>query len=257
METLLCAAVGTVSHQPVLATCTVCMWRPYCVQLQAQKVISMGQKNVLCIETLLCVTVGTASHQLVLACTVYGDTTVCSCGHSKSSAWVRRMCCAWRPYCAAVGTASRQPVLAAFTVYGDPAVCSCRHTESLAIARSIYCVWRHCCVQLQAHKIVRMCQQHALCVETLLCAAVGTGNQQPALQACVVYGDPNVCSCTHSNSSSWARSLYWVCKPYCVQLQAQQVIIMSQKHVLCMETVLCGAVGTVSHYNVLEVFTAY
>ena len=32
------------------------------------------------------------------ACTVYGDRTVCSCRHSKSSAWVRSMYCEWRPY---------------------------------------------------------------------------------------------------------------------------------------------------------------
>ena len=44
--------------------------------------------------------VGTASHQHKLeAFTVYGDCTVCSCRHSKSSAWVRSMYCVWRPYC--------------------------------------------------------------------------------------------------------------------------------------------------------------
>ena len=43
------------------------------MQLQAQQVISMGQKHVLCMETLLYAAVGTASHQHVLeACTVYG-----------------------------------------------------------------------------------------------------------------------------------------------------------------------------------------
>jgi hypothetical protein len=42
----------------------------------------------------------TASHQHGLAaCTVYGDSTVCSCRHSKSSAWVRSMYCVWRQYC--------------------------------------------------------------------------------------------------------------------------------------------------------------
>jgi len=52
------------------------------------------------IETLLCAAVGTASHQLGLeACTVCGEHTVCSCRHSKSSAWVRSMHCVWRTYC--------------------------------------------------------------------------------------------------------------------------------------------------------------
>jgi hypothetical protein len=70
METVLCAAVGTASHQDGLEACTVygnptvcncrhskssawvrsmyCVWRPYCVQLWAQLVISMGWKHVLC-----------------------------------------------------------------------------------------------------------------------------------------------------------------------------------------------------------------
>jgi hypothetical protein len=71
IKTLLCAAVGTASHQ-----------------------------HVLCMETLLCAAVGTASHQHVLeACTVCGNPTVCSCRHSKSSACVRSMYCVYRPYC--------------------------------------------------------------------------------------------------------------------------------------------------------------
>ena len=93
--------------------------RLYCVQLWAQQDISMGQKNVLCMETVLCAAVGTARHQHVLCmetvlcaavgtashqhgletCTVYGDCTVCSCGHSKTSVWVRNMYCVWRLYC--------------------------------------------------------------------------------------------------------------------------------------------------------------
>ena len=116
VETLLCAAVGTAST--VCGDTTVCsfrhskycVWRHYCVQLQAQQ--------VLCVETLLCAAVGTAS-------TVCGDTTVCSCRHSK-------YCVVETLLCAAVGTAS--------TVRGDTTVCSCRH--------STYCVWRHYCVQL-------------------------------------------------------------------------------------------------------------
>jgi len=52
------------------------------------------------IYTLLCAAVGTASHQHGLqAHAVCGDPTVCSCRHSKSSAWVTSTCCVWRPYC--------------------------------------------------------------------------------------------------------------------------------------------------------------
>ena len=48
-------------------------------------------------ETVLCAAVGTASHQHVLeACTVYADCTVCSCRHSKSSAWASSMHCVWQ-----------------------------------------------------------------------------------------------------------------------------------------------------------------
>jgi hypothetical protein len=61
MRTELCAAVGTASDQDGLAACT-------------------------CVETVLCVAVGTASDQQGLeVCTGYGDRTVCSCRHSKSS----------------------------------------------------------------------------------------------------------------------------------------------------------------------------
>jgi hypothetical protein len=46
------------------------------------------------IENLLCAAVGTASHLYRLeTCTVYGDTIVCSCRHSKSSVSVRNMYC--------------------------------------------------------------------------------------------------------------------------------------------------------------------
>ena len=52
------------------------------------------------IKTLLCAAVGTARHRRGLeACTVCGDTTVCSCRHSKSLAWVGSMYCVWRHYC--------------------------------------------------------------------------------------------------------------------------------------------------------------
>ena len=85
METLLCAAVDTESCQHGLEACTVygdtavcsfrqrklsawvrsvyCVWRHYCVQLQAQQVVRMGKKQVLYMETPLCAAVDTASHQ--------------------------------------------------------------------------------------------------------------------------------------------------------------------------------------------------
>ena len=70
------------------------------MQLLAQQDISMSLKHVLCMETVLCAAVGTARYQHEFeACTVYGDRTVCSCWHSKTSAWVRSMYCVWRPYC--------------------------------------------------------------------------------------------------------------------------------------------------------------
>jgi len=60
----------------------------------------MGQQHVLRMETLLYAAVGTASDQHgSAACTAYGDPTVCSCRHSKWSAWVSSMYCVWRPYC--------------------------------------------------------------------------------------------------------------------------------------------------------------
>ena len=42
----------------------------------------------------------------------------------------------------------------------------------------------------------------AVRIETVLCAAVGTASHQHVLEACTVYGDPTVCSCRHSKSSS-------------------------------------------------------
>jgi len=86
-----------------------------------------------------------------------------------------------------------------------------------------------------------MGQKHVLCIQTVLCASVGTESHQHGLGACNVYGDHTVCSCRHSKSSAWVRSMYCVCRPYCVQLKAQQVISMGQKHVLCIQTVLCAA----------------
>jgi len=55
-------------------------------------------------------------------------------------------------------------------------------------------------------------------METVLCAAVGTASHQHGLEVCTVYGDHTVCSCRHSKSSAWARSMYCVWRLYCVQL---------------------------------------
>jgi len=51
-------------------------------------------------ETVLCAAVGTARHQHWLeACTVYGDCTVCSCRHSKTSAWAEKWQSCTKPTC--------------------------------------------------------------------------------------------------------------------------------------------------------------
>jgi len=69
-----------------------------------------------------CAAVDAESHKHGLeACTVYGDPTVCSCRHSKTSSWVRRTCS---------------------TVYGDCTVCSCRHSKTSAWVGSRYCMWQ-------------------------------------------------------------------------------------------------------------------
>jgi len=54
--------------------------------------------------------------------------------------------------------------------------------------------------------------QWARTVEELYC------NVQQELEVCTVYGDRTVCSCRHSKSSAWVRSMYCVWRPYCVQL---------------------------------------
>ena len=141
-------------------------------------------------QTQLCAAVGTASHQYGLeACTVYGDTTVCSCRHSKwFSMGQKRVLCMETLLCPAVGTAN-----------------------CLVWVRSVYCVWRHSCVQLQAQQVI-----------------------QYGLEACTVYGDTTVSSCRHTKSFS-----------------------MGQKRVPCMETLLCPAVGTASHQHGSEACTVY
>ena len=71
-------------------------------------------------------------------------------------------------------------------------------------------------------------------METVLCAAVGTACHQHGLETCTVYGECTVRSCRHSKSSTRVRSMYYVYRPYCVQLQAQQVNCRSQKPVPCI-----------------------
>jgi len=146
-------------------------------------------------ETVLCAAVGTASYKNRLeACTVYGDCTVCSCRHSKSSESVRKLYCVWRP-----------------------TVCSCRHSKLSESIRSMYCVWRPYCAAVGTAN-----HQNGLEACTvygdLLCAAVGTASQQLGLEACNVYVDCTVCSCRHSKSSAWVRRMYCVWGLYCVQL---------------------------------------
>jgi len=50
--------------------------------------------------------------------------------------------------------------------------------------------------------IISMGWKHVLCMETVLCAAVGTASHHHGLEACTVYGDPTVCSCRHSKSAA-------------------------------------------------------
>jgi hypothetical protein len=49
-------------------------------------------------------------------------------------------------------------------------------------------------------------------------AAVGAESYKHGLEASTVYGDYTVCSCRHSKTSAWARSMHCVRRPYSVQL---------------------------------------
>ena len=90
----------------------------------------------------------------------------------------------------------------------DRTVCSCRHSKSSSWVRSMYSVWRPYCVQLYIQQVISMDQKHVQCMETVLCAAVGTACHQHGLEACTVCGDRTVCSCRHTMSSAWVRSMY-------------------------------------------------
>ena len=147
---------------------------------------------------------------LVAACTVYGDSTVCSCRHSKSSASVRSMYCVQRPYCvqlqAQKDTASGSRM---YCVWKSHCVQLQTPKDTVSDNR-MYCVWRPYCVQLQAQQVTSLVQKHGLCVETLLCVAVGTASDQLGLEARTVCGDPTVCSCRHNRQSELVRSMYCV-----------------------------------------------
>ena len=130
--------------------------------------------------------------------------------------------------CAAVDTARHQHALVACTVCEDRTVCSCRHSKSSAWVRSMYCVCSLYFVQLQTQQDISMCQKQ------VLCAAVGTGRYQHGLEVCTAYGDRTLCTCRHSKTSAWVRSMYCVCRPYCVQMQAQQVISMWASNIYCV-----------------------
>jgi len=96
MQTVMCAAVGRHSKTSAWVRSMYCVWRPYCVQLWAQQVISMGQKHLLCMETVLCAAVGTTSW--LEACNVYGVRTVCSCRQAQQdiSMWARSIYRVWQ-----------------------------------------------------------------------------------------------------------------------------------------------------------------
>ena len=144
----------------------------------------MSQKHVLYMETIVCA-VSTARHQHVSeACTVCGDHTVCSCRHSKTSAWVKSMYCIWRLLCAAVSTARHQHVSEACTMCGDHTVCSCRHSKSEACT-----VYRDSTVCSCRHSKSQPWFRSMYSIWRLLCAAVGTASYQHESQACTVYGD--------------------------------------------------------------------
>ena len=99
-KTVLCAVVGTASVLCVETVLSAAVGTASVLCVETVLFAAVGTASVLCVETVLCAAVGTASHRHVSeACTVYGDRTVCSCRHSKSSTCVRSMYCVWRPYC--------------------------------------------------------------------------------------------------------------------------------------------------------------
>ena len=122
----------------------------------------------------------------------------------------------------------------------EPAVCSCRQSKSSAWVRSMYCVRRTYCVQLQAQQDISMGQKRILCGDQTVCSCRHSQSSAWVRSIYCLYGDPTVCSCRHSKSSAWVTSLYCVRRTYCVQLQAQHVISMGQKHVLFMTDLAIG-----------------
>ena len=74
-------------------------------------------------------------------------------------------------------------------------------------------------MKLWAQQVISMgLEACTVCVETVLCAAVGAASQQHGSEACTVYGDCTLCSCRHSKSAALFRSMYFVWRLYCVQL---------------------------------------
>jgi len=67
--------------------------------------------------------------------------------------------------------------------------------------------------------------KHVLCVENVLCAAVGTARHQHWLEVCVVYGDPTVCCCKHIKPSEWIRSVMNVKFVYLVYNKFQNLYV--------------------------------
>jgi hypothetical protein len=53
-------------------------------------------------------------------------------------------------------------------------------------------------VQLWVQRVISMGLQCVLCMENVLCAAVGTASDQHGLEACALFGECTVCSCRYS-----------------------------------------------------------
>ena len=66
--------------------------------------------------------------------------------------------------------------------------------------------------RVQVNRRIHNCEK----IENLLCAAVGIAGDQYGFEACTVCGDTSVCSCRHSKTSIWVRSMYCVWTHFCV-----------------------------------------
>ena len=72
-----------------------------------------------------------------------------------------------------------------------------------------------------------MGQKHVLCVQTVLCAAVGTARYQHGSEACTVYADRTVCSCRHSKTLAWAEKWQSFTNPTCTKLVSKHFLRFS------------------------------